>query len=309
MIRFRQVAAVALLAGMMAAALAGGSDAAARKPFRIYGNTYYVGTANHASILVSSDYGYLLIDTGPKEAAAQVAANIQALGFKLSDLKAIVVSDARPEHAGGVGSLQALSGAQVYTARAGEQKLRDAKLPVGKPLKNDPREGARMGAIPMLPQVWVVQDDQLLSVSSVRLRAIATPSGTPEGMSWSFDRDAEVHRSEPRPPGRRAVPVAADAAPGRCRRPRPAREGRSQAGCAQERRRLQGLRQTVTGKARRSVGRGGVERSPRASSTQTRLPRCRLLTTGDPVIKEAACCPQTPRLPPTVSATGPVLVT
>jgi metallo-beta-lactamase class B len=190
MIRFRQaagrLAALAVIAGVASAALAG-SDGAARKPFRIYGNTYYVGTADHASILVSSDYGYLLIDTGPKQAAAQVAANIQQLGFKLSDLKAIVVSDTRPEHAGGVGELQKLSGAQLYTARAGEKNLRSASSQVGKPLKDDPREGARMGAIPMLPQVWVVQDDQLLSVSSVRVRALATPGGAPDGISWSFD--------------------------------------------------------------------------------------------------------------------------
>ncbi len=174
-------AAIVMLAGT--AAFAGSSDKAAapHKPFRIYGNTYYVGSAGFASVLIASDYGYVLVDTGPKEIASQVAANIQELGFKLSELKAIVVSDARPEHAGGVGELQKLSGAQVYAMRPGEQKIHTEKL------QDDPREGARVGANPQPPQVWVVQDDQLLGIASVRLRALATPVDAPEGASWSWD--------------------------------------------------------------------------------------------------------------------------
>ncbi|HTQ36202.1 MAG TPA: MBL fold metallo-hydrolase [Steroidobacteraceae bacterium] len=187
MIRFRQVAgpvaAIALLLAAGAAAAGGAEDAKQpRKPFKIYGNTYYVGSAGYSAVLVTSDYGYVLIDTGPKEIAAQVAANIQQLGLQLNELKAILVSDARPEHAGGIPELQKLSGAQVYTARAGEQKLHSDK-----PFKDDPREGAKMGAYPLIPQVWVVQDDQLLGVGNVRARAIETPGGAPEGMSWSWD--------------------------------------------------------------------------------------------------------------------------
>lgn len=192
MIRFRQTAAAvaaiaaAVAAGMATAALAGSPEGAG-KPFRIYGNTYYVGTPKHSSILVSSDYGYVLIDTGPKSAARQVAANIQALGFKLTDLKAIVLSDTRPEHAGALGELVQMTGAQVYTARPGDQKLRDDKSFVLKRPQDDEREGARMGSIPMLPHVWVAQDDQVVSISSVRLRALATPGGSPEGMTWTWD--------------------------------------------------------------------------------------------------------------------------
>jgi metallo-beta-lactamase class B len=191
MMGFRQTAAsvaaiaAAVAVGMATAAAAG--PEAAGKPFRIYGNTYYVGTPKHSSILVNSDYGYVLIDTGPKGAATQVAANIQALGFKLTDLKAIVLSDTRPEHAGALAELVQMTGAQVYTARPGDQKLRDDKSFTLKRPQNDEREGARMGSIPMLPHVWVAQDDQVVSISSVRLRALATPGGSPEGISWSWD--------------------------------------------------------------------------------------------------------------------------
>jgi metallo-beta-lactamase class B len=193
MSRFRLTAgwvaaiAAAVAGGVATVASSGSPEGAAGKPFRIYGNTYYVGTPKHSSILVSSDYGYVLIDTGPKGAGAQVAANIQALGFKLTDLKAIVLSDTRPEHAGALGELVQLTGAQVYTARPGDEKLRSDKSFTLKRPQDDQREGARMGSIPMLPHVWVVQDDQVLSISSVRLRALATPGGSPEGISWTWD--------------------------------------------------------------------------------------------------------------------------
>jgi len=192
MIRIRRAAGwvaagAVLLTGCAATSvMAGGPDEAARqphKPFKIYGNTYYVGSAGYSAVLVTSDYGYVLIDTGPKEIASQVAANIQQLGFQLNELKAILVSDARPEHAGGIGELQQLSGAQVYTARPGDQKLR----PGEKPLKEDPREGAHMGSYPLVPQVWVVQDDQLLGIGNVRVRSLLTPGGAPEAVSWSWD--------------------------------------------------------------------------------------------------------------------------
>lgn len=188
MIRLRQASgwalAIAVAGGVVTAALAAEG---AGKPFRIYGNTYYVGTPKHSAILVSSDYGYVLIDTGPKEAARQVAANIEELGFKLTELKAIVLSDTRPEHAGGLSQLVQMTGAQVYTTRPGDQKLRDDKSFTLKRPQEDQREGARMGSIPMLPHVWVAQDDQVVSISSVRLRALATPGGAAEGMSWTWD--------------------------------------------------------------------------------------------------------------------------
>lgn len=171
----------------MAMAALAANPASTGKGFRIYGNTYYVGTPKHSSILVDSDYGYVLIDTGPKDTAAQVAANIQALGFKLTDLKAIVLSDTRPEHAGALSQLVQMSGAQVYTTRPGDQKLRNDKSFTLKRPQDDQREGARMGSIPMLPHVWVAQDDQIVSISSVRLRALATPGGSAEGISWSWE--------------------------------------------------------------------------------------------------------------------------
>nr|WP_063842701.1 LRA2 family subclass B3 metallo-beta-lactamase [uncultured bacterium BLR2]ACH58985.1 LRA-2 [uncultured bacterium BLR2] len=153
-----------------------------RKPFRIYGNTYFVGTAGLSSILVTSDYGHVLIDGGLAQSAPLIKANIEALGFKLTDVKAILVSHVHPDHAGGVAELQRQSGAQVYALRTAEAVLRTGRL-----TQDDPQSASKTATITPVPQVWVVQDDQLLGVGALRMRAIATPGHTPGGTSWTWD--------------------------------------------------------------------------------------------------------------------------
>lgn len=152
------------------------------KPFRIYGNTYYVGTAGLSSVLITSDYGHVLVDGGTAQSAKIIAANIQELGFKLGDVKAILLSHAHYDHAGGVAELQRLTGAQVYTMRPADEVLRTGKLS-----KDDPQAADKQPAIGKVPHAWVVQDDQLLGVGSLRLRVLATPGHTPGGTSWSWD--------------------------------------------------------------------------------------------------------------------------
>lgn len=192
MIRSRQLAgpfkamAVILAGCATTAVLASGSDHAAlnkpHKPFQILGNTYYVGTAGLSSVLIVSDYGSVLIDGGLPESATQIAANIQSLGFDLSGVKAILVTDAHAEHAGGIAELQRLTGANVYAMRAAEQALLN-----GGPPKGDPEYGSKSASFPKLSRVWIVQDDQLLGVGNVRMRALATPGDSPGGASWSWD--------------------------------------------------------------------------------------------------------------------------
>jgi metallo-beta-lactamase class B len=153
-----------------------------QKPFRIYGNTYYVGTAGISAVLITSEYGHVLVDSGTAEAAKQVAANIEALGFQLSQVKGIVISHAHYDHVGGVAELQRLTGAPVYALRDAVEVLR-----TGKVSKADPQAGAKMPAIAKVEKAWVVEDDQLLGIGSLRLRVLATPAHSPGGASWTWD--------------------------------------------------------------------------------------------------------------------------
>ena len=107
-----------------------------QEPFRIYGNTYYVGVHGLSSILITSPQGHVLIDGDLPESAPKIAANIRALGFRIKDVKLILNSHVHYDHAGGIAELHRLSGATVaaskFTARA---------LEIGRSGPDDPQYG------------------------------------------------------------------------------------------------------------------------------------------------------------------------
>jgi len=85
-------------------------------PFRVYGNTYYVGVRGLSSILIASDQGHILIDGDLPESAPKIAASIRALGFRLEDVKLILNSHVHFDHAGGIAELQKLSSAPFHAS-------------------------------------------------------------------------------------------------------------------------------------------------------------------------------------------------
>src|SRR5215207_6726458 len=89
---------------------------APQRPFRLFGDTYFVGTHGLSAILVTSPAGHVLIDAALPESAPLIRANIEALGFRVRDVKLIVNSHAHFDHAGGVAELQRASGARVLAS-------------------------------------------------------------------------------------------------------------------------------------------------------------------------------------------------
>jgi metallo-beta-lactamase class B len=153
-----------------------------QKPFRIFGNTYYVGTQELSAILITSDAGHVLIDGSVQEGAAQVAASVRALGFTVKDIRLILNSHVHFDHAGGIAALQRMSGARVaaspWSARALEQ---------GHSLPDDPQYASLLRGPGKLAQVQIIGDGQTLTVGPLRLTAHFTPGHTPGGTSWTWD--------------------------------------------------------------------------------------------------------------------------
>lgn len=151
-----------------------------QEPVRLLGNTYYVGTRGLSSILITSDEGHVLIDGGVMDAAPLIAANIEKLGFKLADVRAILHSHAHYDHVGGLAELQRLTGADVVSSKAGAAALRS-----GRATRDDPQfEGG--DAFPAIEHVQVVRDAETLQVGHVAITGHYTPGHTPGGMSWSW---------------------------------------------------------------------------------------------------------------------------
>ena len=103
-------------------------------PFRVYGNTWYVGTDGLSSILVQTSDGLLLFDGGLTQSASLIVANIRTLGFDPLDIQAIFVSHAHYDHVGGVNALQRMTRARVFTSESGVEPLATGRL-----LPDDPQ--------------------------------------------------------------------------------------------------------------------------------------------------------------------------
>jgi metallo-beta-lactamase class B len=152
------------------------------EPFKVYGNTWYVGSAL-SSILITSKEGHILIDGGLTQTAPQIAANIQKLGFRLEDVKLILNSHMHYDHAGGIAALQRASGARVAASPAARRALQ-----AGGAMADDPQFafGKEHNEFPAVKDVREVADGQELRVGKLRITAHFTPGHTPGGTSWTW---------------------------------------------------------------------------------------------------------------------------
>ncbi|MGZ3853696.1 MAG: subclass B3 metallo-beta-lactamase [Flavisolibacter sp.] len=83
------------------------------QPFRIAGNLYYVGTYELACYLITTTEGNILINTGTAASAAQIKNNIESLGFKFSDTKILLITQAHYDHVGALAAIQQMTGAKL----------------------------------------------------------------------------------------------------------------------------------------------------------------------------------------------------
>jgi metallo-beta-lactamase class B len=156
---------------------------APRQPFKVFGNTYFVGSLGLSSVLIAGDQGLILIDVALPQSAPLIDANITALGFRTTDIKMILTSHAHFDHVGGVRSMQRFTRATV----TGSARTVEA-LALGHPTADDPQFGTdpsvRFPAI--TSSVRVVEDGETLRLGSLAVTAHYTPGHTPGATSWTW---------------------------------------------------------------------------------------------------------------------------
>ncbi|HMB55617.1 MAG TPA: subclass B3 metallo-beta-lactamase [Arenimonas sp.] len=151
-------------------------------PFRLVGNSYYVGVEGISAVLIADKAGLVLIDGDLPQSASRIADNIRKLGFRVEDVKWIVNSHAHFDHAGGIAALQRMSGAKVAASKLGAQALR-----AGSASADDPQ--FVLGDVtnfPRIANVTEVADGEVIALGRIRLTAHYTPGHTPGGTSWSW---------------------------------------------------------------------------------------------------------------------------
>ncbi|MGC1269345.1 MAG: subclass B3 metallo-beta-lactamase [Croceibacterium sp.] len=149
-------------------------------PFRIHGNTWYVGTCGITAILITGNEGHVLIDSGTEKGAAVVAANVRRLGFRLEDVKLLLASHEHHDHVGGMAVLQGLTGAELAVAK--EAAL---VLSTGRPAPEDPQFGINPEMTPAKVATVLPQDGRVM-LGSIALQAVPTPGHTAGATSWQW---------------------------------------------------------------------------------------------------------------------------
>lgn len=150
------------------------------QPFRILGNTWFVGTCGISAVLVTSDAGHILIDGGTEKGAALIEANVRTLGFDPHDVKLILNSHEHSDHAGGLAALQRATGAEVVVRGPALAVLKRGTSDRGDP------QFLQLRPLPAVSRLRAVANGQTLEVGSLKLTAHATPGHSPGGTSWTW---------------------------------------------------------------------------------------------------------------------------
>lgn len=87
-------------------------------PFRIAGNLYYVGTYDLACYFITTQSGNILINTSLASSASQIKNNIEKLGFKFSDIKILLTTQAHYDHLGAMADIKEQTGARFIVDAA-----------------------------------------------------------------------------------------------------------------------------------------------------------------------------------------------
>ena len=150
-------------------------------PVRIHANTYLVGTCGISAILITGDDGHILIDSGTEAGAELVADNIRQLGFRLTDIRFLLISHEHIDHVGGIARLQQLTGATLVATEPAAKVLNS-----GVPSSDDPQAGMHK-PFPAANVGRVIADGGDVRLGNLRLFARATPGHTPGATSWRWE--------------------------------------------------------------------------------------------------------------------------
>lgn len=167
------------------------SDGAApAEPFKIIGNLYFVGNANGEAFLLTSAQGHILMGAGSASSAESVQKNIESLGFKMTDIKAILVNHNHGDQTGGAAYLKDKSGAPLM-AGFGEIPFIEHGMFNPPAIPRPPVEGkaGRGGGPPGYPPVHVDRalfDGDVVKVGPLSVTTYLIPGHSPSSTTFAY---------------------------------------------------------------------------------------------------------------------------
>jgi metallo-beta-lactamase class B len=145
--------------------------------FRIAGNLYYVGSKDLASYLVTTPQGDILINSSYQDSVPLIQHSIESLGFKMSDVKILLISHAHDDHDAGSAQIKKLTGAKYM--------VMDADVPVVESGK-DYFYTAAKNSYPGTKVDRVLHDGDQVRLGGAVLVAHKTPGHTKGCTTWTM---------------------------------------------------------------------------------------------------------------------------
>lgn len=150
------------------------------KPFQVAPQTWYVsGQTWVGCYLIDTGDGLILIDTAIPESLYLMVDSICQLGFKLTDIKKILLSHAHFDHCGAAAAMKKLTGAELYMSKEDTEFY---KACPEETLVLDPDSH---------PQYFEVDkyysDDEPITLGNISIRTILTPGHTIGCTSFLWD--------------------------------------------------------------------------------------------------------------------------
>lgn len=150
-------------------------------PYRIAGNLYYVGSEDLASYLIVTPKGLILINSSLEASVPLIRKSVEALGFRFTDIKILLISHAHYDHCAGSAMVKKLSGAKYF--------VMDADVPV---VESGGREDFQYGAdqsmlFPSAKVDRILHDGDEARLGGTVLTAHLTAGHTRGTTTWTLD--------------------------------------------------------------------------------------------------------------------------
>lgn len=146
------------------------NDNRAFPPHRVIGNVYYVGTADYASFLITSDQGHIFINPDFEDSVPLIQASVEQLGFHFRDIKILLTSHAHGDHCAGLARAKELSGAPIMVMEGDAGVI----------------ETGGNGSFPAVKVNRVLHDGDTVPLGGNTLTAHLTPGHTKGNTTWSL---------------------------------------------------------------------------------------------------------------------------
>ena len=161
------------------------------EPFRILGNTWFVGTSPASTHIIDTGDGLIMLDSGYQESLYLVIDSMYRCGLDPKNLRYIIHSHGHIDHAAATRALTELTGAETFIG-AGDLRMVNGSRPelTWAPEYNMPLP-------PPFEPDHLIHDGDRIELGNVVIDCMETPGHTPGVISyfWNVEDHGKVYRA------------------------------------------------------------------------------------------------------------------